>query len=46
MFLKWLAQVGVLVAVVGVFGVLGSQAAENWSSSGIRFGWDWPSVWL
>jgi general L-amino acid transport system permease protein len=40
-FLRWLAQVGVLVAVVGVFGVLGSQAAENWSSSGISFGWDW-----
>jgi len=40
-FLKWLAQVAVLVAVLGLFGVLASQAAENWSSSGISFGWDW-----
>ncbi|GMQ97694.1 MAG: hypothetical protein BMS9Abin17_0194 [Acidimicrobiia bacterium] len=41
MFLKWLAQVAVLAAVVGLFSVLGSQAAENWSRTGITFGWDW-----
>ena len=42
--LRWLAQVGVLAVVLGLFGVLGSQAAENWSSSGITFGWDWLSA--
>jgi general L-amino acid transport system permease protein len=39
--LKWLAQVAVLLAVVGLFGALGSQAARNWTASGITFGWEW-----
>jgi len=40
-FLKWLAQVAVLVVVTLLFVALGSQAARNWEASGIDFGWDW-----
>ena len=40
-FLKWLAQLFVLGATIGLFVLLGSQAFENFSNSGISFGWDW-----
>lgn len=40
-FLKWFVQVVVLGAVILGFGALGAQAAANWASSGIDFGWDW-----
>jgi general L-amino acid transport system permease protein len=42
-FLKWLAQIFVLVAIVALFILLGSQAFENFSNSGISFGFDWLS---
>lgn len=42
-FLKWLAQLVVLAAVVGLFVLLGSQAAANFSKSNISFGWRWLS---
>ncbi len=40
-FLKWLAQLFVLTASIGLFIILGSQAFENFSQSGVSFGWDW-----
>lgn len=42
-FLKWLAQIVVLVAVTAVFVILGSQAFQNFNDSGISFGWQWLS---
>ncbi|HHC09281.1 MAG TPA: ABC transporter permease subunit [Actinobacteria bacterium] len=42
-FLKWLAQLGVLAAVVALFAVLGAQALKNFNQSGISFGWKWLS---
>ena len=42
-FLKWLAQIVVLVAVTGVFVILGSQAVQNFNNSGVSFGWNWLS---
>jgi len=40
-FLKWLAQLVVLFAVLGLFVILGMQAFENFSKSGISFGFKW-----
>ena len=40
-FLKWLAQLFVLGATMGLFVLLGSQAFENFSQSGVSFGFDW-----
>jgi len=42
-FLKWLAQIVVLVAVTAFFVILGSQAFQNFNESGISFGWQWLS---
>jgi len=42
-FLKWLAQIVALVAVVAIFVVLGTQAFKNFNKSGISFGWKWLS---
>ena len=42
-FLKWLAQIVVLVAVTAVFVILGSQAFQNFNQSGVSFGWSWLS---
>ncbi|MFV9672495.1 MAG: ABC transporter permease subunit [Acidimicrobiia bacterium] len=41
MFLKWLAQLFALGATLALFVILGTQAFENFSKSGISFGWDW-----
>ncbi len=40
-FLKWLAQILTLLAVVAFFVILGSQAVENFNRSGISFSFDW-----
>ena len=40
-FLKWLAQLFVLAVTLGLFVILGSQAFENFSQSGVSFGFDW-----
>jgi general L-amino acid transport system permease protein len=40
-FLKWLAQLMALGAVVALFIILGTQAYENFSKSGVSFGFDW-----
>ncbi|MEA2010268.1 MAG: ABC transporter permease subunit [Actinomycetota bacterium] len=40
-FLKWLAQLFVLGATLALFVLLGSQAFENFSQSGVSFGFDW-----
>jgi general L-amino acid transport system permease protein len=42
-FLKWLAQLVLLAAVVGLFIILGSQAAANFSRADITFSWRWLS---
>ncbi|MDJ0924267.1 MAG: ABC transporter permease subunit [Acidimicrobiia bacterium] len=41
--IKWVAQVLALVVVLALFWLLGSEAAKNFSNSGISFGWDWLS---
>ena len=41
--IKWVAQILVLLAVLALFWLLGSEAAKNFSNSGISFGWDWLS---
>lgn len=41
--IKWVAQVLALVAGLALFWLLGSEAAKNFSNSGISFGWDWLS---
>ncbi|MGI9666152.1 MAG: amino acid ABC transporter permease [Acidimicrobiia bacterium] len=43
MVLKWTAQIVVLLAVIGVFVTLVSQAAANFSDSDVSFGWEWLS---
>lgn len=40
-FLKWVAQIAVLVVVAAAVAILGSQALANFKKSGISFGWDW-----
>ena len=40
-FLKWLAQIVALLVVLSFFVILGTQAAENFRTSGISFGFDW-----
>jgi len=40
-FLKWLAQIVVLLGVLALFVILGMQAFENFSKSGISFGFKW-----
>lgn len=40
---KWVAQVLSLIGVLALLWLLGSQAAKNFSNSGISFGWDWLS---
>ncbi len=40
-FLKWLAQILALVAVIALFVILGMQAFENFSKSGVSFGFKW-----
>ena len=40
-FLKWLVQIVVLVAVSALFVTLGSRAAANWEAADIKFGWQW-----
>lgn len=39
-FLKWAAQLGVLVGVIALFWILGSQAASNLAAQGRAFTWD------
>jgi general L-amino acid transport system permease protein len=41
--LKWIAQVLALLGTLTLFWLLGSEAAKNFSNSGISFGWDWLS---
>lgn len=41
--IKWIAQILALLAVLALFWLLGSEAAKNFSNSGISFGWDWLS---
>jgi len=41
--IKWIAQILAFVAVMALFWLLGSEAAKNFSNSGISFGWDWLS---
>lgn len=43
MVLKWTAQIVVLLAVIGVFVTLASQAAANFEESDVSFGWEWLS---
>jgi len=40
-FLKWLAQIVALLAVTALFVILGTQAFDNFSKSGISFGFKW-----
>jgi general L-amino acid transport system permease protein len=40
-FLKWLAQIVALLAVLALFVILGAQALDNFNKSGISFGFDW-----
>ncbi|VAW08439.1 Glutamate Aspartate transport system permease protein GltJ (TC 3.A.1.3.4) [hydrothermal vent metagenome] len=42
-FLKWSAQLFVLLLVIGVFALLVSQALTNFAQSDISFGWTWLS---
>jgi general L-amino acid transport system permease protein len=41
--LKWLAQIVLLAAVIGLFAILGAQAATNFSRADVTFGWRWLS---
>jgi len=41
--LKWVAQLAAFVVVGALFWLLGSEAAKNFSNSGVSFGWDWLS---
>lgn len=43
-FLKWFAQLAVLGITLALFVLLGSQAFDNFSKSGISFGWDWLTI--
>lgn len=40
---KWVAQVFALLGTLTLFWLLGTEAAKNFSNSGISFGWDWLS---
>ena len=42
-FLKWVAQIGVLIALLALFALLGREALKNFNQSGISFGWKWLS---
>ncbi len=42
-FLKWSAQLFVLLLVIGLFALLVSQALTNFAQSDISFGWTWLS---
>jgi len=42
-FLKWTAQIVVLIGVVILFASLGSTALSNFEKSDITFGWQWLS---